>query len=121
MRALLQRVTQASVTVEGKVEVTNSPVFNMSFSDVGGPLKIQTGKNAVLSRIDVLSGNFDISGYEAATIISNDVKDGNLRVRNNGIAFVHRNTVIGDIRCVGNANQDAEGNRATGKKRCAEE
>ncbi len=108
-----------AVTVEGKVNVRNSPVFNMSFTDVGGPIKIVNGFNAVVMRVDVLEGNLTVTGYEAASILSTEVKAGNLKVNNNLLAVVRRNTVTGNIKCIGNTALVAKGNRATGTEDCA--
>ena len=65
-----------AVTVEGKVKITNSPVLNMSFTDVGGPMTIENGENAVIIRVDVLVGNLRVSDYESATVLSSDIDDG---------------------------------------------
>ena len=108
-----------AVTVEGKVTVKNSPVLNMSFTDVGGPMTIENGKNAVIIRVDVLKGNLVVTDYEAATVLSNTVEDGVLKVNNNLLAVVRGNTVTGNIKCIGNGELEAAGNRATGVEDCA--
>jgi hypothetical protein len=107
-----------AVTVEGKVTVTNSPVLNMSFTNVGGPMTIKNGENASVFRVDVLKGNLVVNNYDAAVVLSNTVKDGVLKVNNNLLAVVWRNTVTGNIKCTGNEELEAAGNRATGTEDC---
>ena len=103
-----------AVTVEGNVTVTNSPVLNMSFTDVGGSVKVQEGENVTVLVVDILKGDLVVSGYEGAAVVGNELDEGNLNVENNVGAAVSRNKVNGNITCTGNGELEATGNRATG-------
>ncbi len=95
------------VTVEGRVEATNSPSFDMTFTEVGGPVTImedRTGtEQATVLNVDIVGGDLSVSGYESVVVAGNTVRLGNVRVDTNLTAFVQRNTVIGgNIVCLGN-------------------
>ena len=84
--------------VTGKVEITNSPILEMTFTDVGGPVTI-TGdpliSRVTVARVDVLQGNLTIAGSLLAVIAGNDLGNGNLVVNNNAAATIYRNDVRG--------------------------
>ena len=119
--------------VSGKVQVTNSPQFEITFSEVGGPMTIlgrgataDGSENATVSSTEVLSGNVEVTNFESALVLGNRISNGNLKVNNNLGAVVVRNAVggvppeNGNIECTGNTELDARGNRATGEVNCAE-
>ena len=109
--------------VEGRVQVTNSPQFEINDSEVGGPIRIlgtgaQSSENVTVFRVDVFSGDVEVVGFETAIVAGNTLQDGDLEVNNNLGAVVTRNAVNGDISCIGNAELDAGGNRASGDNTC---
>ena len=117
--------------VTGKVEITNSPILEMTFTDVGGPVTI-TGPGAsaaevnqsTVANVDVLQGDLTVTGNKLAVVGGCDLENGNLTVNDNGAAFVSRNDVkgtpseTGNITCTGNAELDAVSNRASGTINC---
>ena len=85
-------------TVSGKVQVTNSPGFEITSSDVGGPITIQgtgpeTSDNASVLRNNVLKGNIEVTNFGSALVVVNTLDNGNIKVTNNVGAVVQRNTV----------------------------
>ncbi len=119
--------------VAGKIQVTNSPQFEITFSEAGGPVTIQgrgataaDSENVTVSSTEVLSGNIEVTDFESALVLGNRVSNGNLKVNNNLGAVVVRNAVggvppeSGNIECTGNTELDARGNRATGEVNCTE-
>ena len=119
--------------VAGKIQVTNSPQFEITFSEVGGPITIQgrgataaDSENVTVFRTDVLNGDVEVTDFETAVVARNVLNNGNLKVNNNLGAVVGRNTVngtppeTGNIECTGNTELDARGNRAAGVDGCTE-
>ena len=98
--------------VEGRVEVTNTHHFEITFSEVGVvPLRFRAGGAEAgsenVTRTDVLTGNLEVSDFHSAIVAGNRLEDGNLKVNNNLGAVV--------ARCAGNLEVDAFGNRVTGE------
>ena len=113
-----------AVTVEGKVIVKNSPVINISFSDIGGLLEIKNSESVAVINSDVYKGNVEITnneGTDPVVIANNTVQSGDLIVKNNVEVVVQRNAVNGDIKCTNNGQQEAKGNRASGKINCKDQ
>jgi len=120
--------------VEGQVLVTNSPQFEITFSEVGGPISIQgvgaqveLSENVTVLRTDILLGNLTVTGFETAIVAGNTLNNGNLTVNNNLGAVVVRNAVngippaTGNIECTGNIELESPGNRAAGVDNCIDE
>ena len=112
-------------TVEGKIEVTNSPSIDLQSVDVGGPVTVTgtttagpntTEQNATILRVDILAVDLTVNGNTTALVAGNTLQQGNLTVDNNVGAYVGRNSVNGNIQCVGNTELDEFGNRASGTK-----
>ena len=120
-------------TVEKGVTVTNSPQFEITFSDVGGPITIkglgataEVSENATVFRTNILSGNLEVTDFETATVGGNSLQNGNLKVNNNLGAVVIKNVVngtppgTGNIECIGNPELDQRGNQQAGTINCTE-
>ena len=113
--------------VTGKVEITNSPILEMTFTDVGGPVTITGDKlisRVTVANVDVLQGDLVVTGNVLAVVAGSDLQNGNLVVNDNVAAFVSRNNVkgtppeTGNLTCIGNIELDAVANLASGTIDC---
>jgi hypothetical protein len=115
----------SDVAVEGNVTATNSQTFTITSSKVGGTISVTGSENATLLTNEVFDGDIAVQQNMRAIVSANRVESitaggggGNILVDQHTNAQVDRNIADGDITCTNNADLDSFFNLARGTLAC---